>query len=833
MKNILLQLKNCNSKLLYTIAFSAVFTPLLIGCDSVPEFAPLRTDLLSFVGIFIGIIIFYLVIRASFFILQMKNCYNQQKLVQKLKHSIFFKPIFILLKCSLNIGNQKYKIAVIDALGLIGNPETVPMISKFLTPRRTNDTSFYLTKFAAIKALGRIGDPSAVPALLEANGDNSSYLIIKAFGLIGDSRSIPYLERALGSRDPRNREEALKVLKTMDTLISPECEVIKLTLDLRESELRENAKKRLIELGRATVKALEKVVVDASGWYSKDIEAAQAALEVLGIIGDPTTLFGIHSEALHGHYNLINDVITTLNKMYGITFESDVYKLVEDLNDSKLRKKAKKRLAELGRIAILPLMLKLNWFVTHSDDDKEEICEIIGQLLGEIRDPNAIPALSIALEMCTGSQRAMDEFVIALKKINDPRAIPTLSRACRDHFFLWPNNSKLAIEALGEIGGAKAISVLNELLVGRVPGLREIAAKVLEKKTELLPEMEADKLVKDLKSGNLTNIGKKRLIQLGDTAIAALEKEAIDKFSQQGTGRKFMKRNYKVDDMIAKIRASKVVEVIKYLKDEKNDVNIQKVEILRDLENGDKSSIVRTLENILLSRDYSYEVHQVAAETLGLIGPLGTRILKQLLFDGGENKACQYLAAHALSKSIDQDANSVLNQALDASDEKVREVAIITLGKLGDEKAISIPAKYLKDTDYGEHATILKRWDPNFVNEVERLAYDINRDLAEAARGTLRQIKAEKARQDAESYVVNARNAIRTLGEIAHPKVIPILVKALEVSSDDIVRMEAVYALGKIENPEAISALEQAFKNKDANVSEAASKVLKKIQKKN
>ncbi|MBN2242980.1 MAG: HEAT repeat domain-containing protein [Acidobacteria bacterium] len=98
--------------------------------------------------------------------------------------------------------------AAIPSLGLLGDPEAVPILVETLNKRDED----WLGREMAADALGQIGDPAAVEALMAAaHMADTRHSAIRALARIGDERAIGILIDAI---DPAEDPETVESAKT-------------------------------------------------------------------------------------------------------------------------------------------------------------------------------------------------------------------------------------------------------------------------------------------------------------------------------------------------------------------------------------------------------------------------------------------------------------------------------------------------------------------------------------------------------------------------------------------------------------------------------------------
>jgi len=147
----------------------------------------------------------------------------------------------------------------------------------------------------------------------------------------------------------------------------------------------------------------------------------------------------------------------------------------------------------------------------------------------------------------------------------------------------------------------------------------------------------------------------------------------------------------------------------------------------------------------------------------------------------------------------------------------VRREAAITLGEMGDERCVEPLAAALRDGDWQVREVVIEGIGQIGSPAVEVLLkllrdWDV-RKSAIIALGKIRDERVleplmQQLRND--EFMEDATDALVNLGEPA----LPGLIKALK-DKEELVRKQAVIALGRIKSPEAIDPLIEMLQNKD------------------
>lgn len=110
------------------------------------------------------------------------------------------------------------RLAVIRALGEIGDPRAVPLLLDLMGSDDPEEY-LYVSSFAA-KSLGQIGDSTAISGLITALSHERSgprRMAATVLGNLGDGSAIPALAVALKDPDPQTQIIAAKALRKIGT----------------------------------------------------------------------------------------------------------------------------------------------------------------------------------------------------------------------------------------------------------------------------------------------------------------------------------------------------------------------------------------------------------------------------------------------------------------------------------------------------------------------------------------------------------------------------------------------------------------------------------------
>ena len=147
----------------------------------------------------------------------------------------------------------------------------------------------------------------------------------------------------------------------------------------------------------------------------------------------------------------------------------------------------------------------------------------------------------------------------------------------------------------------------------------------------------------------------------------------------------------------------------------------------------------------------------------------------------------------------------------------VRREAAITLGEMGDERCVAPLAGALRDGDWQVREVAIEG-----IGQIGSPAVDVllkllrDWDVRKSAIVALGKIRDERVLEPLmqqlrnDEFMEDATDALVNLGEPA----LPGLIKALK-DKEELVRKQAVIALGRIKSPEAIDPLIEMLQNKD------------------
>ncbi len=412
--------------------------------------------------------------------------------------------------------------------------------------------------------------------------------------------------------------------------------------------------------------------------------------------------------------------------------------------DRSVRMKADHALRQVDREKTLILLEK-----KHGDRDPSLISSVRNDLAyGYAHSRIAKDIVQLEKDVADPSARVRISAVNALGKVGGEKALALLESALVD---LDATVRKCAASSLGQIGGEKALALLEKTLADPSPSVRSDVAEALFNVSEEKAVALLEKALQD-QSFIVRTSAAKALGQIGSAKAVALLAKSLEDLHPNA--RMF------AEDALGEIGGEKVLALC---------------------------------ERILANKDA--EMRSSAAKILGRIG--GEKALA-LIEDAMEDPdfAVRGSAAYALIRGQmgGEKALALLEKAL-GDDSSVRAEAVDALGQIGGEKALGLLERELQNTNAGMRARVV------------------------SALGQIQGKKAvallEMVLEDPDAFV--RERAINALCEIGSMKALPWLEKALE-DPNARVRGQAASSLGKLRGEKTMAALGKALRDKDENV---------------
>ncbi|MHA1820774.1 MAG: HEAT repeat domain-containing protein [Promethearchaeota archaeon] len=228
--------------------------------------------------------------------------------------------------------DNKIKELCLTELGKFGDPRTIKIITKYISP----DVDLSLRK-AAIKALSFIKNPKVVPYLIDALKDGDKWN--KIFAIYGlkkneSKKIVGPLVSLLGDDEKEVREEALNTLESFNEDLIKEDVIAGLDSD-----------NKFVKYGCIAIVG-NKQIIDAAPKLSellndKDQRLSILSARALSKLKDPNTIPKLIIKALEkgGGLNIYsiaifkmgNDIIPVLIKLYLIANNDKIKTLIEDI----------------------------------------------------------------------------------------------------------------------------------------------------------------------------------------------------------------------------------------------------------------------------------------------------------------------------------------------------------------------------------------------------------------------------------------------------------------------------------------------------------------------
>jgi len=415
-------------------------------------------------------------------------------------------------------------------------------------------------------------------------------------------------------------------------------------------------------------------------------------------------------------------------------------------------------------------------------------------------DSEAIDALVGALDDPEAAVRS--EAVAALGEFKDPAVVRALVGALRDRS---ESVQEAAIHSLKKIGDPAAIEPIVGVLLRSSPIIQSHAAKAL-RALGWAPRTPGEQVPYYVASGDF-----KRAAMFGAPAITALlavlrsgsEERRVEAAATLGESGD----------------ASVIKPLMAALKDAEPSVRTAAANALARL--GDKEASPSLLP---LLKDATRNVRVAAVNA---IGQLGDRHALELLMDQAVDPDWEVRTAlaEALGNLGDARALPTVMALLNDHDPEVRQSAAAALGRVGDESTIEPLLMGMVDEHMGVRqaaARSLTMVDPYWersdhvralLPRLEEAMSDADPAVQAAAAVLLRRLTGRSA---AEILAAEARPIVQAEDELAG------LFTRLLNDRDECVRLAAVEALGRLQSPAYIPTLQQALRDTNKWVKQAA-----------
>ena len=348
---------------------------------------------------------------------------------------------------TLNDPDTAIQMGAARALGMIGAPAVARLIDELRVEQDGGQRK-------AVEALKMIGEPAVAP-LIDALQDRDWHIRLgtaRALVAIGDAAVEP-LVRALHGGSPAIQMGAAATLGK----IGNPAAITPLTDTLLHGDWRVGrvVVRALGMMGEAGVEPLLSVLAEGND------TARKGAVAALVLIGEPAAR-QLPGALTNGHFRVragVADALDRLGRPPGPGEETALYLIAKEQWSD---------LARMGETAVGPLVAVLN-------DRDDSIRRRAARVLGEVRDPRAVPALMDLLHDDYYSIRR--EAAAALVAIGAPAAVRVVS-ALGD-----PDGDvrKRAADVLAEIGDAGAVEALRGILNDEDWYVRRAAGDAVER----------------------------------------------------------------------------------------------------------------------------------------------------------------------------------------------------------------------------------------------------------------------------------------------------------------------------------------------------------------
>jgi HEAT repeat protein len=487
--------------------------------------------------------------------------------------------------------------------------------------------------------------------------------------------------------------------------------------------------------------------------------------------------------------------VEALLTLGGATVIAGLIRALSAHDNAGARNSAIEALVQIGGPAVAPL---LGMIETPDPDVRKFVVDI----LGDIRDPQAVPALVDRLQDSDENIRVAA--AEALGKIRDRRAVDALLACLTRYDQGWLDYA--AAEALGEIGDERALGPLLAAL-GR-SSLREPVLEALGKignATTLAPLIasldDPLRIVREVSIAALAAIYRKcsaaERREIVATVRSGLSERAVDFLEEILVTSAGDLQKATISILGWTGRESSIKKIFSLLKEE--DLADSVVQSLRYIDPDQAGFLAAYLES------NNALVRQAVAEVLGDCRVAAAEDDLILLLQD-ENGHVRSTAAGALGRLRSTKARSGLLALLQDEYENVQEAAIQALGEIGDESVLD----HLLE-DFSSHEAYLRR-------NIARLLGKFSSQHAYEALAF--------ALKDEEQAVRKA--VVQALGSAAGGMALRSLLLAV-TDDDPEVRMLAAEALGAIDSPEARDALIHLLEDEDLWVKAAAARGLANI----
>ena len=418
-----------------------------------------------------------------------------------------------------------------EALGELNDRQAVPKLIIAL-----KDPVVRVRYFAAM-ALGKLNDLRAVPALIEALDDESisvRYAAAEVLGKLKDLRAVPGLKKLLKHENSSLRNTAATALGELEDMEA--LPALKELLKDPQAHVAEAAREAVGKILRAQKTVAAPLTYDQEKQFQQALRILQpewganlsegeayalslkkaAAARTLGELGTRRAVPVLLTALQANEWQIRTAAAEALGKL---SDDAAVPALIEALRDSDIyvRYFAAQALGELKDPRVFSELVEVlkkeeDYWVRQAIDEALGMIEVrlsetqeqqyrkamrdlqsrwwdwfdaaalerkaaAATILGQLKDPAAVPALMLTLINSPWYVRAA--IVEALGELKDPRALPALISILEDKYEGWYVRSHAA-EALGKLKNPLALPALTEASTDKVWHVAYRAEKAVE-----------------------------------------------------------------------------------------------------------------------------------------------------------------------------------------------------------------------------------------------------------------------------------------------------------------------------------------------------------------
>ncbi|MFH1208933.1 MAG: HEAT repeat domain-containing protein [Candidatus Omnitrophota bacterium] len=477
----------------------------------------------------------------------------------------------------------------------------------------------------------------------------------------------------------------------------------------------------------------------------------------------------------------------------------------------------------------VPVLIKILTTWDYYDDFRSSAADI----LGEIKDPRAVPALIDALKHdYVWGIWAPCQSAHALGKIGDQRAISALIEALTSRIDLVRSASA---EALGEIGDARVVPALLKVLRNRdeYGWVRDDVAKALGRigDPRAVPALlEALAEVRGLGESVIAWENRQMNNEIIRAALSNIKNSPTSKSKGRSEMRSGFTKTLMTGAVLGMLALAPAVAT----------ANPQTGTSSSQASYEQKAEIARLIKDLFFVKEIwfagSGEARfQASVKRLAEIGVPAIDQLIKALSDQEEpsGQPRRRFTARALGEIGDARAVDPLIKVLKYDENwLVRTDAAEALGKIGDAQAIPVLRSALKDSDsyVRKHAAVaLGMIDAKNVKSLIKVLREGNEIIhADALRENFDVAPLIKSLADSNSDVRRSA-AAEALGKVGEIRAVESLITALKDRVPS-VRNAAAAALGLIKDPRSIIPLSDALSDKEPSVRKSAMEALISIR---